>query len=124
MKNNYPVKLGKISTKVSTALSRPDLENREVLLGKSNVEHMKSSHPNDFDKYHAHISNILNNPDYACINPKDNSIELVKEFFIDEEFIKLAVRISSSGILYARSLYKLNPTRVRNYISRGILKKI
>ena len=55
---------------------------------------------------------------------KDNSIELVKKFLINNEYVKLAIRISLTGILYARSLYVLNPQRVERFIENGTLQKI
>lgn len=118
------IKIGKISNHLSHVLGRPDLSNKEVFLGTSNIAHMKAAHPNDYAMYSPYIKEILKNPDFACINLKDNSIELVKEFKIGSEYIKLALRLSSSGTLFARSLYKLNNNRVKNYIAKGTLKKV
>jgi len=58
------------------------------------------------------------------MNPKDGSIEYVREFLLDGEFVKVAVRVSGSGNLYARSLYVLNRQRVHNFIQSGTLKKV
>ena len=44
-------------------------------------------------------------------------------FIINNEYVKVAVRISSSGIFYARSLYVLNSNRVKNFINKGTLIK-
>ena len=48
----------------------------------------------------------------------------MKEFKIDDEFVKVAVRLSGGGALYARSLYILKPNRVKNFIAKGTLKKV
>ena len=40
---------------------------------------------------------------------------------INNEYVKVAVRISSSGIFYARSLYVLNSNRVKTLLIRGLL---
>ena len=47
---------------------------------------MKTSHPSDYNKYGGEIKNILANPDYVGKNPKDDSIEFVKEYMIDNEY--------------------------------------
>ena len=41
----------------------------------------------------------------------------------NNEYVKVAVRISSSGIFYARYLYVLNSNRVKNFINKGTLIK-
>lgn len=85
---------------------------------------MKTSHPNDFEKYGGELINILAFPDYVGTNPTDGSIEYVKEFFIDGDYVKVAVRLSGKGLYFARSLYVLNPRRVQNYIQKGTLKRV
>ena len=99
-------------------------DNTPILLGNSNIHHMQSSHPTDYAKYGSDISDIINNPDYIGVNNKDDSIEFVKEYLVDNEFVKVAVRVSNSNNYYARSLYILNNNRVRNYILKGTLIKV
>ena len=85
---------------------------------------MQNRHPADYAKYGQFIPQILAQPDYVGENPADGSIEYVKDFQINGEFVKVAVRLSGSGKLYARSLYVLNSNRVNNFIKKGTLKKI
>ena len=70
------------------------------------------------------LSNIIANPDYVGKNAKDDSIEFTKEYYINGEYVKVAVRISTHNIYYARSMYVLNPKRVKNFIAKGTLKKL
>jgi hypothetical protein len=84
---------------------------------------MQTSHPVDFAKYGADIAEILAHPDYVGQNPTDGSIEYVKEYLVNGEYVKVAVRLSRSDRFYARSLYVLNRNRVKNYIEKGTLKK-
>ena len=98
-------------------------EGQDILLGESNIAHMMSRHPEDYVRYHEYIPLILERPDYLAVNGKDNSIEYVKEFVVDGAFVKVAVRVSAKGQLFARSLYRLNANRVRNFIEKGTLKK-
>ena len=95
-----------------------------VYIGPSNTAHMQSNHPADYYKYHNDIAVIVTKPDYVAINSKDGSIELVKEFIHNGEYVKVAVRVSKSGKHFARSLYVLNPSRVSNFIAKGTLLKV
>ena len=117
--------LAYITQEVIDLLALPCQANTPIYLGQSNREHMQTSHPQDYQKYHDYISLILSTPDYVGANPSDQSIEYVREFQIDEhEYVKVAVRISLSGRYYARPLYVLNPNRVRNFIQKGTLKHL
>ncbi len=115
-------KIGIVSDKIQKTIKIQSLEDNSIYLGDTNIEHMKSSHPEDYQKYGSELENILNNPDYIGLNPKDNSLEYVKEFNIDNEYVKVAVRVSSSSKYYARSMYILNNNRVNDFIRKGTLK--
>lgn len=104
-------------------LNLPLRADANIYLGPSNLQHMQTSHPADFAKYGAELINILAYPDYVGTNPTDGSIEYVKEFLVDGEYVKVAVRLSGKGLYFARSMYILNPARVKNYIAKGTLKK-
>ena len=95
-----------------------------IYIADSNIEHMKSSHPEDYEKYGSELQNIIANPDYVGKNTKDDSIEFTKEYFINGEYVKVAVRVSTQDIYYARSMYVLNSNRVKNFIEKGTLKKL
>ena len=70
------------------------------------------------------MESIIANPDYVGKNAADDSIEFAKEYILNGDFVKVAVRISLKSIYYARSLYTLNPNRVRNFIAKGTMKKL
>ena len=95
-----------------------------IYIADSNIEHMMTSHPRDYEKYKDYLPNIIANPDYVGKNTKDDSIEFTKEYFINGEYVKVAVRVSSNNIFYVRSMYVLNPNRVKNFISKGTLLKL
>jgi hypothetical protein len=116
--------VGLLSKKIIDILGLNIQTNTPIFLGDSNKLHMQTSHPKDYAKYGGDIEFILSNPDYVGINKKDGSIEYVKEFCIDGEFVKVAVRISNNGQLFARSIYVLNNNRVFNFINKGTLKKV
>lgn len=116
--------VGCITNHVQQLLGCSISGDNNIYLGDSNIAHMKSRHPQDYQKYGQYIQTILNAPDYVGMNPSDNSIEFVKEFKIDNEYVKVAVRVSSGGKYYARSLYVLNSNRVQNFINKGTLKPV
>jgi hypothetical protein len=117
-------KVGVITAEVIEALGLSISPNTPIYIGKTNIDHMLTSHPDDYVKYGSFIGDIVSTPDYVGLNPKDCSIEYVKEFQIDEEFVKVAVRVSTNEFYFARSLYILNKERVYNFIARGSLKRL
>lgn len=116
-------KVGVISERVIELLELDICAGTPIYLGESNIEHMKTSHLRDYIKYGEYISVIIDNADYVGINSSDNSIEFVKEFVLEDEYVKVAVRVSKGDVLYARSLYVLNKNRVKNFIAKHTLKK-
>ena len=98
--------------------------NTPVYIGASNIEHIKNRHPYEFDKYYQDISRIINNPDYVGLNPKDNSILMVKLFQIDNEYIRVAVKVTSKNICYAKTLHLLSSCNAERYLEKGTLKKL
>lgn len=117
-------KVGNINDKVITALGLSVDDNTPIFLGQTNVQHMIDNHPKEYTKYGADIPYILANPDYVGQNPSDDSIEYVKQYIENGEHVKVAVRVSNSGVFYARSIYVLKEGRVRNYIAKGTLKPL
>jgi hypothetical protein len=113
-----------ITSDVVSALALQCQAGTPIYLGESNIAHMQQRHPSDYDKYAPFIHDILTNPEYVGLNPKDGSIEYVREFEIQHEFVKVAVRVSLSGRYFARSLYTLNPNRVHNFLRKGTLKNL
>jgi hypothetical protein len=117
--------IGTITEKVLRLLDITDIKpGTPILLGDTNIQHMEKSHPADYKKYGKYLEYILSSPDYIGINKRDDSIEYLKEFRFDNEYVKVAVRISLSGSVFARSIYILNRNRVNNFIKKGTLKKV
>ena len=124
MSSPQPAMIGSITEAVIAALGLSVAPGTPIYMGQSNITHMLNRHNTDYLRYGAHIHDIINNPDYVGINPGDNSIEYVKDFAVDGNFVKVAVRVAQSGKYYARSLYVLNPSRVQNFIASGTLKTL
>lgn len=117
-------KIGEFSSELIRTLQLDIPIGTPIYIANSNIEHMKSSHPEDFQKYGNDIASIIAFPDYVGRNIKDDSIEFTKEYLLDGAFVKVAVRISLQNVYYVRSLYVLNANRVKNFIAKGTLIKL
>ena len=97
--------------------------NTEIYLGRKNITHMQNTHPQDYYRYNLNIELILSSPDYVGLDRRDRSIEYVRKFDIYEsEYVKIAVRPTSAGKYFARTLYTLTNNQVNSYIQKGTLK--
>lgn len=103
-----------------------ELKDNKVYIGEQNIIHIKNKHYIDYVKYYEYLSEIINSPDYIGRNLKDNSLELVKVLFCEEEkkYIKVAIRITQKGNLFVRTLYILNSLKFEFQVSKGYYKKL
>lgn len=116
-------KIGEINDLVINILKLSVKNNAPIILGESNLEHMKKRHPVDFEKYGDKISEIIASPDYIAKHPKNNSIEYIK-VYIDketEEHVLVAVRATNNNVFYARTLFVMAEEKVERYKSKGAL---
>jgi fructose-1-phosphate kinase PfkB-like protein len=98
-------------------------EGTPILCGPDNIKHMQTEHPAHFEKYGSKIDEIIASPDYICKHPKKDSIEYVKVFKNDNnEHVLVAVRASGSGVLFARTLFVMDPKKVQAYQSKNAFK--
>lgn len=95
-----------------------------IYIGESNYRHMFEKHKADFVKFGAYIDNIIESPDFVGINPRDKSIEYVKEFKIEDEFVKVAVRVSGRGKYFVKSMYSIPGYKVKNFLHIKRFKKL
>lgn len=89
------MKVGSVSENIKKLLGLSSMGDDNIYMSATNITHMETSHPSDYAKYKDQIQNILAYPDYVGQNPNDNSIDYVKNFIIDNEYVKVAVRLSS-----------------------------
>lgn len=101
-------------------------EGQPIFIGESNLNHMKSEHPEDFEKYGDKISEIINSPDYIAKHPnkKNSAIEYIKAYKNDnDDYVLVAVRATGSGTLFARTLFVMDPEKVDKYKGKNALKQ-
>ena len=94
-----------------------------IFLGNTNIEHMKRQHLNDYIKYGKDIENILNFPTYVARNPNLNSVEYIKEYNCNNDFVLVAVRISNQGSMFAKTVFKITKRKKEIYLKKGYAKK-
>ena len=116
-------RIGKVNKKVIQLLGLDYKEELPIILGDANIEHMKKQHKEDYEKYGQDISNIVNNPTYVAKNPNQGSIEYIKEYKINNEFVLVAVRISNKGTMFAKTLFTMTERKKNVYLQKGYAKK-
>ncbi|MBO5167691.1 MAG: hypothetical protein J6B49_01135 [Phascolarctobacterium sp.] len=115
--------IGAISQNIINLLGLNCSPETPIYIGEQNEEHMKKSHQFDYEIYRDELPNIIANPDYVGLN-KDNSIEYIKEFPVDDDFVKVAVRVSTNNKYFARTLYTISRKRVLDFLAKGTIKKV
>lgn len=115
--------IGKVTKKVIELLNLQYEEELPIILGDSNIEHMKRQHYEDYIKYGKDIKNIIDKPTYVARNPNQGSIEYIKEYKVNNEFVLVAVRISNKGTMFAKTLFTMTERKKNIYLTKGYAKK-
>ncbi len=114
--------IGVICQKVIDILNLDYQEGMPIIIGDTNIEHMKRQHLDAYIKYGNDIANIIKNPTYIAKNPKQGSIEYIKEYEINNEFVLVAVRISNKGTMFAKTLFVMTERKKNIYLKNGYAK--
>ena len=116
--------IGIISKKVIEVLNLDIEEGTPIFISDRNIEHMENSHPEDYKKYFKQISNILENPTYVAKHPNKDSIEYIKRYILDNEYVLVAVRVTKNNVNFARTMFVMTDRKVEIYKKSGYFKKI
>lgn len=116
--------IGHFSQTVIDLLKLDIVAGTPIYIGENNIEHMKKRHPFEFDAYFPCIEEIIQFPDYVGTDKKNGSIDFVKNYEIDGNYIQVSVRVSENGRYYARTLFSLMTYKADRYIAKGTLKKL
>lgn len=84
-----PKKVGLIDSKIISALKLSIKEGTPIFLGSSNIAHMKSRHPAEYEKYGVDIPLILSYPDYIGINKKIILLNMLKNIRLTMSMLRL-----------------------------------
>lgn len=115
-------KVGIITQTTINLLGLSDIEpNKEICVGPTNISHMKQSHPEVYARYGQCLEEVIRSPHYVMLHPSDGSIRFIREYIEDNERVLVAVRASSGGSFFARSLYIIEEAKLESYRSTGNL---
>lgn len=112
--------VGTINERVVNLLGLSIEPGTPILIGPTNIEHMKKTHSEDFKKYFGELENILNSPDFVSKHPIDGSIQYIKVY---DEHVLVGVRLSSTGKPFARTLFTMTENKLKKYREKNALKK-
>lgn len=115
--------VGNITQKVIDTFGGKLKEGQPIICGITNKEHMKSEHPENFEKYGDKIEEIIRDADFIAKHPKNGSIQYIKIYKNEnDEYVMVAVRASGRGTIYARTLFVMDDEKVDRYTICGALK--
>ncbi len=115
--------IGKVTKKIIKILGLGYEQEQPIFIGEANINHIKEEHPDDFKKYGSKIEDIIKNPTYLARNEKKKSIEFIKEYKIDNEYVLVAVRVSNNNIHFARTMYVMADEKVEKYFKHNYFYK-
>lgn len=121
---NNNIVIGNLDKFIVDIFNLDFIEGQPIYIGDSNLNHMKSEHPKDFEIYGSKIKEIINNPDYIAKHPKkkNSAIEYIKVYKnTNNEHVLVAVRATGKGTLFARTLFVMDSEKVEKYKKKNAL---
>ena len=115
--------IGKITFKIIRLLNLPYDKELPIFIGDANIKHMQEEHPKDFEKYGNKILDIINAPTYLARNERKKSIEFIKKYNINDDYVLVAVRVSTNNIHFARTMYVMADEKVKKYFEHNYFYK-
>ena len=116
-------KIGILKKKYLKALNINNCNCSNVYLNPGAEQHIKISHPKDYNNYFNSIKYIISKPDYLGLNPRvKDSIELVRVY--NRDVILISIAISKKGYLYLSSMYTIGPrgnSKIKKRLKSGRL---
>lgn len=119
---NFPQKIGILNNKTILLLGINRSE-ADIFISADRLKHIekhKYEFKDDFDLHVSLIPEIIENPDYVAIHPNGISIEYIKTI---NETVLIAVRLNQKDRLWLKTMFKLTPAKLQDYINSGTTKK-
>ena len=86
--------VGRINREIFRAVTE-NIVTDEVIITDVQIEHIKESHPDDYERYFHFAKEIIENPDYILEANKPNSAVLLKSFAENGKHYKLILRLKT-----------------------------
>lgn len=112
----------KVPTKIMQFLNIPSKYN-SISISRGLKTHLIKRHPHCL-QYLPYLPNMISNPDYVGINPKENnlSFELIK---VCEDNILIGIKLNiKKDELYVASVYDITNAKLQKRINNKRLQKI
>ncbi len=87
--------IGKINVEMYKCVSK-DIVSDEVIITENQIAHIKERHPNAYEHYSDHFSEIVAKPDYILEANKPNSALILKQFPSENGYTKTVLRLHTS----------------------------
>ena len=115
--------VGHIDKKVIKLLELDIKDNTPIYISKGNITHIRENHADAYMQYYNDLTDIILNPDYVGIaGVEAPSIEYIKQYKINNEYVNIAVRASKAGTYYVKSMFIIEEGRIIDYLRKGKLK--
>ena len=122
---NMPLVIGSLPCDIIYKTLQIELEEGNVVFSHNAMKHAKDRHPEDYEKYHSRLSEIIKQPDFIGDDFKNKGkIELIGR--IDqEESLLIAVSISQdkNGNYHIHSFYVISEKKIQNRLANRHLKR-
>ncbi len=69
----------------------------EVIITEERIQHIKDRHPNDFERYAAYLTDIVENPQYILETNRPNTAFIVNQYRSGAETFQLVLRLAVEG---------------------------
>lgn len=95
--------------------------NTDILFWSDRVKHTELHRDDfisdiEFENCFADIPDIIQNPDYISVHPKDNSISFIRNY---SGHVSVAVKVSPNGNMAYRTMYPITDAQLTNYIDKN-----
>ena len=74
-----------------------DIVSEIVIMNPERISHIKSHHPEDYERYNQYIPSIIEDPDYIIETDHKNTAFVLKEFSEDGHQFRLILRLHTSA---------------------------
>lgn len=87
--------IGKININIYSCITN-DIVSDDVIITNERISHIQERHPNDYERFHEYLTEIIQNPDYIIESNKPNTALILKEIIISNEVFKTVLKINTS----------------------------
>lgn len=75
----------------------PNITTDEVIITDERIQHIKSTHPNDYERFSKYIVSMVENPQYILADKVENTAVILQEFSEVDENFRLILKLAVEG---------------------------